>query len=226
MWKGSFATPPKTTTGPPDFVGFTPGSATAAPETLAAPANKKKWKPDVAPADLVIACVFNTLFTTLAAADLSATYWTAAEPSSRLGFLVQYQKWRIDMPLIGSLLLFLLVLLPVPLIGMVSGALQAVFGWRRATLTRHVFDCIELAGLGSIIFTIATAAGPITETFMAACPATRKSKVAGQIACEAALADLESLHVAFVLLNLVMFVAPIVKYAKGNAGALMLSKEA
>jgi len=179
----------------------------------------KKWKPDVTPGDLAGAMFFNTLFLTLAVADYSADLWAAAaERDVRVPFLVQYVAWRQMMPVIGTMLLVLLCLLPFVLFGMVSGALQGIFGWRRATSVRNAMDCAEVAGIMGIVFTIFTRAAPATEAFVAACP----PKARAVEACTLALDSMTDVHLAFVFLNLVMFLAPIVKFAYGNAGQARL----
>ena len=62
----------------------------------------------------------------------------------------------------------------------------------------------------------------MTEALKAACPP--KSKGAAT-ACAVAISDMTHVHLLFVLLNLVMFIAPIIKFAKGNAGPLAMEKK-
>ena len=181
----------------------------------------KQWKPDLGAGDLAGACFFNTLFLTLAVADYSADLWTAAaatpsDRASRESFLVSYVMWRNEMPVMSGFLLVLLCFLPVVLVGILVGAVQGIFGWRKATLVRNGMDCAELAGISGIVYCIATRVMPVTATLLAECPSKSKASAA----CGDALADMTSVHLAMVLLNAVMFVAPIVKYRFGNAGAL------
>ena len=186
-----------------------------------------KWKPDVTAGDLAIACVFNTLFLTLAVADYSADLWTEAavtesDMTARRAFLVQYLTWRNEMPIIGVVLLVLLLPLPFLLFGIYTAAVQGLFGWRKATAVRHAMDYAEACGISGVVYCILRKAVPVTEALKAACPP--KSKGAAN-ACAVAISDMTHVHLLFVLLNLVMFIAPIIKFAKGNAGPLAMEKK-
>ena len=103
------------------------------------------WKPDITAKDLIGACTFNALFTTLAVADYSADLWAGQDADGRMRFLSAYVQWRAQMPIVGSFLLVLLVFLPFIILGMGMNALQAILGWRKATAVRHCLGTSSVA---------------------------------------------------------------------------------
>ena len=172
-----------------------------------------KWKDDLKPGDLASACVFNTMFLTLAVADFSASKYAAASETG-MAFLAEYVAWRLDMPVFGKVLLGLLMMLPLVLIGMATGVVQFVFGMRKAKPARNAADCIEFGTICFIFFNIATRVAPSQASFIAACPGSKK---AGN-ACLDAFSELQNVFLLMVGLNVIMFILPIVKFAYGTRG--------
>ena len=133
-----------------------------------------KWKDDLKPGDLASACIFNTMFLTLAIADLSASKYAAASESG-MTFLSEYVAWRLDMPIFGKVLLGLLLMLPLVLMGMAAGVFQCVFGTRKAKPVRNAADCIEFGTICFIFYNIATRVAPSQASFIAICPGSNKA---------------------------------------------------
>uniref|UniRef100_A0A7S0JGK4 Uncharacterized protein n=1 Tax=Calcidiscus leptoporus TaxID=127549 RepID=A0A7S0JGK4_9EUKA len=175
----------------------------------------KKWKENVTVVDLAGACTFNAMFFTFALMDYSADLWVHGS-DARMPFLVEYFTWRGDAPVISKMLMVLLLPLPLIIIGMALAALQSIFCWRHASLTRHAVDCAEAAGICSILYVVIMRAIPLQSTFVESCPGRSKQQKSD---CSATLAVMTEVHLILVLLNVLMFVCPIAKYAFGNVAS-------
>lgn len=185
-----------------------------------APMAARPWKENVKATDVAVANVFNTMFLILSVCDYSADLWTAAAEGnkSKMVFLAEYVAWRQAMPVLAPVLMLLLLPLPFIVGGMYLSMLQALLGWRAATMTRHVADCIEAATISVIVVMVVTRIIPTQTEVVASCPpASNRQDVVSQ--CTSAASDLQANDLIMVLLNLIMFVMPIVKYNKGNTDA-------
>uniref|UniRef100_A0A7S0LKK9 G-protein coupled receptors family 1 profile domain-containing protein n=1 Tax=Coccolithus braarudii TaxID=221442 RepID=A0A7S0LKK9_9EUKA len=171
----------------------------------------KPWKAPPSVSDLAGACTFNSMFFTLALIDYSADLWALRSPEARLSFIVDFVLWRGDAPIISKMLLVLLLPLPLIIVGILYAALQTLCGWRRASLSRHMADVAEAAGICSIVFMVVTRVIPVQGRFLEACRSKEQRD-----ACSTTLAEMAEVHLVMVLLNLLMFVCPIVKFARSS----------
>ena len=108
--------------------------------------------------------------------------------------------------------LMLVILLVFPFIVLLIwySALQTIFRLRTATLSRHALDLIEAAAISVILYIGFMRLPAEQAAFQEVCmPAKGARKVA---VCTGVAETVSGLHFRMVLLNLCMFLAPMLKY--------------
>lgn len=188
-----------------------------------------KNKPNIAPNELAVACTINAFFTIMSLVEFSADSWAVpdyssalpleAEARSRLQFLAQFYQWRADDPIIGKIMVALLVPLPFLLIAFVTAVLQTLFGWRRASRTRHVADVVQACTLFFVILpTVVKELVPAQEDLMSSCGvATYGASPKRSVEWKCLESSFTALwiHRKMLFLNIVMFACDVAKFA-GN----------
>ena len=189
-------------------------------------ASNTRWKDNLDATGLAIGCGFNTFFTTLSLIDLSADlHATALEPTSpeaaaRLAFLSQYYTWRGAMPVVGTMLMCLLPLLPFVLFIMVHEGVQSVLGWRKARFWRHLTDVLTPCMVFLILIpTVVTMVLPVQEAVLTTCSWQALGDGTSAVSLQKCFASASATvwpHLMIVGANCIMFVLAVAKYA-GNA---------
>ena len=188
-----------------------------------------KSKPNIAPNELAVACTINSFFTIVslvefsadswATPDLSATVPLEAEARSRLQFLAQFYQWRADDPIIGKIMMGLLVPLPFLLVAFVTAVLQTLFGWRRASRTRHVADVLQAFTLFFVILpTVVKELVPAQDGLVASCAAATygsSPRRSVEWKCLESSFTLLWVHKKMLFFNMAMFAYDVAKFA-GN----------
>eukprot|EP00316_Scyphosphaera_apsteinii_P016563 CAMPEP_0119313894 /NCGR_PEP_ID=MMETSP1333-20130426/30814_1 /TAXON_ID=418940 /ORGANISM="Scyphosphaera apsteinii, Strain RCC1455" /LENGTH=203 /DNA_ID=CAMNT_0007318869 /DNA_START=59 /DNA_END=670 /DNA_ORIENTATION=+ len=163
---------------------------------------------------------FNTFFITSSLIDYSIDLWatssTAGTVESKLAFLGHFYSWRASPPVIGSLLLLLMVLLPFVVYSMIKEAVLSCFGWRHASKTRHAADIIQAVTLLLVILPMLVATVMPAQTgVVEACMPSDNGLLLSLAECQIRADSLLPQHQAMLLLNLLMFGCDIAKMADG-----------
>eukprot|EP00040_Diaphanoeca_grandis_P036713 m.235555 g.235555 ORF g.235555 m.235555 type:complete len:196 (-) comp33666_c1_seq1:468-1055(-) len=171
------------------------------------------WKEGVSATGLGIACGFNIFFITMNLLDLSADIWTARD-TTRQPFIAAYYEWKGDAPLVGTLMLPLIVLLPLVVYGQLKQAFFTIFGWRRAHHLHHFVDIVQpITVIGVILPTIITILQPAVREVMTLCTSNSNSDDG---TCTKSAALVLKINIAMLLLNLVMFGCDLARYSTGS----------
>lgn len=195
-------------------------AADAAAGTPEAAADGTVWKPDVGRGGLAFGAVLNTFFLTAAVHDYSAAVWVAAaadqgEHVQLVKFLAGYAAWKAEPPIISTIMLPLLVLLPLALVGMVIAAARSVLGWSRATPIRHTVDVLQPLVLVLVILpTVIYTAIPAGSAVASVCASAPDSD-----ACTEAVGAYRNVQALLVLLNALMLGLDVLKGVWANRPA-------
>jgi hypothetical protein len=140
----------------------------------------------------------------LALVDLSVDEFVLQDFPSRATFGGSYYTWRHASPYIGTMMLFLLLVLPFALWQLIK---EDVFGlWQRpAFRARHVYGTANLLGIVVIITCIIVKVKPLEDAM-----GDTNLKLE-------TVQSLKSWHIVMLLMNMFMLVTPFFKYNASKA---------
>jgi hypothetical protein len=144
--------------------------------------------------------------------DYSVDSWADTEVAHRGAFLSSYYQWKLHAPVIQSIMLVLLAMLPFVVVGMVKEDVLGLFNKAgQRSRARHAWGTANLAGIIAVIAYIVLAVSPAED-------AVRVAGAAGG-AGEAAVAHLKTLHGWHVINNIVLAMVPFFKFAAATQAA-------
>lgn len=166
---------------------------------------------EITAGDVGFGSVLNGLFLAFSVMDLAAASWALKAPG-RWGFYEGYVAFRQETPIIGHVLLFLLLLLPLALWQLISEDLVGL--WKRpAHRRRHIAGTANLVGLIVAISWAIAGVKPAEKTALEVLGAASSDEAARA----AAAGGVWQAHLVNVGINLFMATMPFWKHAAAAA---------
>ena len=162
------------------------------------------------------------LYATLRLTDYSVLVWATKDFESdfpKKQFLMDYLRWKQDVPVLGTALLPTVVLFAMAkfdvFVALVTRTFQVINKTQEFAL-RHSFDLVDLLVLGYTLVLV-NMLGPSAESLTDTCDSIAEFRwnaraVKKTLACEDAANNLRDLYLTLLLLNLTSLALPIMRY--------------